>query len=99
METILRESLFEMERQGGLSESIELGIYAALASRGISEANVTVTGTPLPVDYGSQLTLTITYTFPVRTVLLDGLLMGGARDDTQTVRVSGSSASRHFPDS
>ncbi len=103
METILRESLFEMERQGGLPEQIERDIYIALDSRGIrgipNMSTVNVEGTLSPVNYGEQMTLTITYTFPARTAFLDGLLFGGARDDIQTVRVSGTGASRHFPDS
>lgn len=98
MESVLREALFEMERQGGLAPNIETFIRTTLTRRGIADASIHVTGTGLtpPVAYGDPITLTIEYTFRVRRPFLDGLLIGGAEDEPQTIRVTGSSASRHF---
>lgn len=98
MESVLRESLFEMERQGGLTPGIEAFIRTSLTQRGIIDTNIVITGTGLVplVAYGDPITLTIEYTFSARRPFLHGLLIGGAEDEPQTIRVTGSSASRHF---
>ena len=98
MESVLRESLFEMERQGGLTPGIETFIRDSLTRRGIDNAKINIAGTNSvpPVEYGTQITLTIEYTFAARRPLLTGLFIGGAEDVPQTIRVAGSSASRFF---
>lgn len=64
----------------------------------IDNAKINIAGTNSvpPVEYGTQITLTIEYTFAAGRPLLTGLFIGGAEDVPQTIRVAGSSASRFF---
>ncbi len=48
------------EVQGGLTPTVVQQVDQTLASLGINPAQVQVTGTPAPVPWGSQISLTVT---------------------------------------
>ncbi|WP_374713221.1 DUF4320 family protein [Symbiobacterium terraclitae] len=91
-----RDTLLRMEIAGGLTPAIEDRARDTLAELGFSPVAVTISGTPAPVDYGSQLTLEISYQYTYREYAWATFTVYPV-DQPRTMTASGSSVSLYMP--
>ncbi len=90
-----RQALLRMESKGGLTPADYDNLVLYLTEKGFNEADLTIHYTPFPVNYGEDVIISISYSYPKTRFSLT--LIGLERIEEEEVMVCGplKSTSKH----
>jgi hypothetical protein len=81
-----RKTILAMESEGGMTSSLYSALQSGLQAGGIDTSKLTVSASPAPVPYGSEIYLDISYQRPVVRFHLLGIFLQ-RRQEAAAMRV------------
>lgn len=92
-EAIARKYMLKMEQNGYLTSDNEAAMEKEFGNMGIN--NINITGTTLSqVNYGDDVNLCITYTYPIKSIVTGNGLIPSFQNENKTIIINKSSTSK-----